>query len=79
VNEDRVFLEVYPEYEKTVLKRDAQRANVYGCRDDLQGHLSEENFSASIAKRFALRRCERLPNGRGLWLVEIAHESTMVS
>jgi hypothetical protein len=51
---------------------DGQFADLCRGRDSLYAHLTEDFFTESISRKFAIRDRDRLPNGRSLWLVEIA-------
>jgi SAM-dependent methyltransferase len=51
-------------------RQDSQFDELCRGRQMLFSHLSEDYFVQAIAKRFAVRGREQLPNGRSLWFVE---------
>ena len=51
-------------------QQDSQFDALCRGRQMLYSHLSEDYFVQKLAKRFAVRGREQLPNGRSLWLVE---------
>lgn len=51
-------------------KEDPKFEQLSRGRDELYAHLDEDYFVRSLSKRFAVRSCERLANGRTLRLVE---------
>ena len=52
-------------------KDDSQFVDLCRGREPLYGHLNEDYFAQVLAQRFTVHNRERLPNGRGLWLVEV--------
>lgn len=53
-------------------KEDGQFVGLCRGRESLYGHLTEDYFTEIISQKFAIRDREILPNGRSLWLVEMA-------
>jgi hypothetical protein len=37
---------------------------------ELYAHMSEDYFIQTLSLRFAVRSCDRLANGRSVWLLE---------
>ncbi len=49
---------------------DSQFVGLCRGREAIYGHLSEDYFRETIARRFAIRDRQSLRNGRSLWLIE---------
>jgi len=51
-------------------KEDSQFDELCRGREQLYGHLIEQNFLQALSTKFAVRSRDQLPNGRTLWLAE---------
>jgi hypothetical protein len=51
-------------------KEDAQFEGLCRGRMELCAHMSEDYFIQTLSLRFAVRSCDRLANGRSVWLLE---------